>query len=527
MKLDDMKILAAKGRMSRRDFIQLSLAAGMTVAAADGLFSQAVRAAPKKGGSFKMGNGHGSTTDTLDPATWENGFTINIGTGILGDQLCAIDQNNEVVPSLAESFEPSNGAATWVYKLRKGVTFHNGKSLTADDVVANFNYHRKESSKSAVKSALSIIKDVKADGPDTVVFELKSGSADFPYITSDYHLAIFPAKGSEDIDWQKGIGTGAFVLEDFNPGVHIKGKRNPNYFRDVWFDDVDMLTIADVAARQNALTSGDVHYINRPDLKTVGLIKRNPNVLVESVTGFGHYVAPMDVRAKPFDNPDVRNAVKYCFDREALLKKVLFGYGQPGNDDPIAPAIKYASNPKPIYKYDPDRVKFHLKKAGLTSLKIDLSASNAAFAGSVDCAVLMQAAAKKTGIDINVVREPSDGYWSNVWMKKPWCMSYWGGRPTVDWMMTTAYKGGADWNDTFWKNDRFDELLGKARAETDQAKRAAMYAEMQQILHDDGGIIVLMFNDWVSVSSKKVAHGKINSNYDDDGGYMFYRWWFA
>ena len=527
MKLDDMKLQVARGRMSRREFVQLSLVAGLTVSTAESLFTQTVRATPKKGGSFKMGNGHGSTTDTLDPATWENGFTINIGTGIIGDQLCSVDQKNDVVPSLAESFESSNGASKWVYKLRKGVEFHNGKSLTADDVVATYNYHRKESSKSAVKSAVSIIKDVKADGKDTVVFELKSGSADFPYITSDYHLVIFPAKGSEDIDWQKGIGTGAFVMENFNPGVTIKGKRNPNYFRDVWFDDIEMLVIGDVAARQNALSTGDVQYINRPDLKTIGLIKRDPNVKIEHTTGFGHYVAPMNVTLAPFNNRDVRNAVKYCFDREELVKKVVFGYGEAGNDDPIAPAIKYATNPMPVHKYDPDRVKFHLKKAGLTSLKLDLSASEAAFAGSVDSAVLMQDSARKTGIDINVIREPSDGYWSNVWMKKPWCMSYWGGRPTVDWMMTTAYKGGADWNDTFWKNDRFDKLLAEARALTDQAKRAAMYAEMQQILHDDGGIIVLMFNDWVDVSSNKVAHGKLNSNYDDDGGYIFYRWWFA
>jgi len=288
-----------------------------------------------------------------------------------------------------------------------------------------------------------------------------------------------------------------------------------------------MLTIADVVARQNALNSGDVHFMDRPDLKTLGLLQRNTGLKIDSVTGFAHYVAPMNVTIAPFDDPNVRNAVKYCFNREELVKKILFGHGKAGNDDPMAPSIKFASNPKPIHKYDPDKVKFHLKKAGLTSLKIDLSASDAAFPGAVDAAVLMQQSAKKAGIDINVIREPSDGYWSNVWMKKPWCLSYWGGRPTVDWMMTTAYKGGADWNDTFWKNARFDELLSKARAETDEAKRAAMYAEMQQILHDDGGIIVLMFNDFVTAHSKKVAHGKLNSNYDHDGGHIYRRWWFV
>ena len=145
----------------------------------------------------------------------------------------------------------------------------------------------------------------------------------------------------------------------------------------------------------------------------------------------------------------------------------------------------------------------------------------------MDAALLMKASAKKAGIDINVVKEPNDSYWDVVWMKKPWCMSYWGGRPTADWMFTTAYAADAAWNDSFWKNPKFNDLLKSARAETDDKKRTDMYAEMQQILHDDGGVAVLMFNDFVSAHSAKVAHGDLNSNYDHDGAYIFQRWWMA
>jgi len=523
--LDRMKILVSHGKISRRDFAQLSLAAGMTAAAGENLFNATARATPKKGGHFKAGVGHGETTDTLDPATWGNGMIANVGY-IAFDYLVEIDTSNDVAPGLAESWDSSAESDRWTFNLRKGVEFHNGKSLNADDVVASINYHRGEDSKSGAKSSLEIIKNIRIDSKDKVVFELNSGSADFPYVVSDYHLAIMPASDGK-VDPQSGIGTGPFKQEAFEPGIRYAGKRNENYHGDVHFDSVELLTIADVVARQNALGSGDVHYIDRPDLKTLALLKRNPALEIDQVTGFGHYVAPMNTTIAPFDNKDVRLALKHCFKRNDLVKKVLWGYGTPGNDNPLAPSIKFAKDPDPKHEFDPEKVKFHLKKAGLNSLKVDLSTSEAAFAGAVDAAVLISEHARETGIDIKVVREASDGYWSNVWMNRPWCFSFWTGRPTADWLFTTAYAAEAAWNATFWKNDRFNELLIEARGERDEAKRAEMYSEMQDILHEDGGAIVLMFNDYVSAHSKKVAHGELNSNYDHDGAYMYRRWWFA
>jgi peptide/nickel transport system substrate-binding protein len=143
----------------------------------------------------------------------------------------------------------------------------------------------------------------------------------------------------------------------------------------------------------------------------------------------------------PFDNNEVRQALKYAVDREALLQSVLRGHGVLGNDHPIGRSNRYHADELEQRTYDPDKAKFHLKNAGLSSLKVDLSAADAAFAGAVDAAVLYKEHAAKPGIEINVVREPNDGYWSNVWLKKPWCAVYWGGRPTEDWMFSTAYAG--------------------------------------------------------------------------------------
>ena len=105
--------------------------------------------------------------------------------------------------------------------------------------------------------------------------------------------------------------------------------------------------------------------------------------------------------------------------------------------------------------------------------------------------------------------------------------SYWGGRPTEDWMFSTAYMGGASWNDTFWKNDRFDKLLIEARAETNQAKRREMYYEMQQIVRDKGGVVVPMFANYVFGTSDKVAHGTMAGNWDLDGDKFHERWWYS
>ncbi len=132
--------------------------------------------------------------------------------------------------------------------------------------------------------------------------------------------------------------------------------------------------------------------------------------------------------------------------------------------------------------------------------------AEAAFQGADDCAILYQEHAKKAGIKINVVREPSDGYWSNVWTVKEFCMCYWSGRPTEDLMFSVAYADKAPWNDTKWAHKRFNELLVAAKAEVDQKKRAQMYAEMQEICKDEGRTLVPMFAQILEANSDKIGH---------------------
>ncbi len=511
--------------MTKREFMQLALISGVSIGVADAIFTSRAQAEPKTGGSMHFGLSYGATQDSLDPATWSN----IMGTLIFGATLTEIDSKNVVQPSLAESFEASEGAKRWVFKLKRGVTFHNGRTVSADDVVASYNHHRGEQSKSPIKSALEQIADIKADGSETIVFTLKSGNADFSYITSDYHLPIFPATSTGGIEWEKGVSAGPFVLDKFEPGQSMSGKRFKDYHKNgrPYLDEARITVIHDVTARTNALLTGEIDYMDRCDLKTLKHLSADPNIEIDNVTGAAHYIAVMNVTVPPFNDPNVRNAIKYAIDRNDIADKIAAGYGTIGNDNPISPTLRYAVQPEPLHQFDPAKVSELLKKAGMDSLKVDLSTSETAFPGAVDAALLMKNSAAKAGIEINVTVEPSDGYWESVWMKKPFAMSYWGGRPTCDWMFTIAYADDAAWNDTFWKNKRFNELLVQGRSETDEAKRAAIYSEMQQLVHDDGGAIVLMFANFVSAHTKGLAHGELNSNLDMDGGLMFERWWRA
>jgi hypothetical protein len=162
------------------------------------------------------------------------------------------------------------------------------------------------------------------------------------------------------------------------------------------------------------------------------------------------------------------------------------------------------------------------------SLQVDLSAADAAFVGAVDTALLFKERAAKGGIDVNVVRVPDDGYWTDVWLKRPFVMCFWGGRPTEDWMFSQVYAKNAPWNDTHWDQERFNKLLAEARPELDESKRRELYREMQLILRDEGGVIVPMYANYVFARSTKVARGDaIAANWELDGWKCIERWWFA
>ncbi|HYM98239.1 MAG TPA: ABC transporter substrate-binding protein, partial [Aestuariivirgaceae bacterium] len=404
---DSLKMLTRTRGLSRREFIQRAIAAGIAVSTAEGMFAAMARAEPKKGGRFRLALGSGSTTDTLDPGNIPDTYNQVVSWGSLRSSLTDVTPDGKIVPDAAESFESSPDAKQWVFKIRKGVEFHNGKTLDADDVVASFKHHMGPDSKSAAKPLLADLAEVKADGKDTVVFTLTNGNADFPFVVYDFHIPVMPAVDGK-VDWESGIGTGPYVKSSYEPGVRFTGKRFANYHGQTYFDEIEVLSVVDVAARMNALISGEVDYVDRADLKTLDMMKANPDLAISEIAGFAHYTAPMHCTVAPFSDKNVRLALKYAVDRQELVDKILLGHGTPGNDNPIAKGVQFHVDPTVKHSYDPDKVKFYLKAAGLQTLKVDLSTADAAFAGAPDAALLMKESAAKAGIDINVIREPND-----------------------------------------------------------------------------------------------------------------------
>lgn len=523
----ELEFLLKSGKMSRRDFIGRAAALGVSSAMASTMFAGVASAAPKKGGRLRLGIAGGSTTESIDTATLPGFMAQQLSFGQLRNCLVEIDANGRPVPELAESWESTPDAKNWTFKLRKGVEFHNGKTMTAADVVHSINHHRGKDSKSAAKSLVAAIEEVKADDKHTVTFKLKEGSADFPFVVSDYHLSVVP-EGTSGADMAKGMGTGGYILESHEPGVRAFAKRNPNYWKEgrAHFDEIETIAIEDATARTNALKTGEIDFMNRAESKTFHLLGRLPGIEAIKTTGTKHYTIPMHSDQAPYNNVDARLALKYAIDREAVVKTILRGHGLVGNDHPIAPSNQYFNKDLAIRKYDPEKAKFHLKKAGLENHVFRLHTSDAAFGGAVDTAVLYKEHAAKAGINIEVVQEPKDGYWDNVWMKKEWTFSFWSGRPTEDWMFTIGYAEGGAWNESFFSHKRFNELMKAGRAELDDAKRRAIYYEMQQICRDEGGSVIPMYASDLAGASDKLGHGDIAANWEGDGMKIGERWWF-
>ena len=510
-------------RMNRRAFLNRTAAFGAAAVIAPG----ALRAqeTPKKGGTLIMGLGGGETTDALDPGTSDSPVPFSVNRQ-WGDTLVNVTPDGMIEPRLAESVSANEDGTVWTFKIRQGVKFHNGADMTAEDVAQTLRRHSDENSKSGALGIMQGIAGIAVEG-DSVVLSLATGNADLPYLISDYHLTIQPNGGFDDPN--AGIGTGAYKVVTAEPGVRYVFEKNENDWdpNRGFYDRVEIIVINDATARTSALQSGQVHMINRIDPKVAKLLGRSPGIQVKNVSGRGHYVFIMHCNTAPFDNKDLRLALKYAINRQEMVDKILDGYGGIGNDIPINAAYPLFDATLEQRPFDLAKAAEHYKASGHDGSPITLIVADTAFPGAVDAAALFQQSAQAAGIPLEIQRVPDDGYWSDVWNVKPFCASYWGGRPVQDQMYSTAYLSTADWNDTKFFNADFDALVLEARAETDLAKRQELYGRIARILHEEGGLICPMFNDFIDAVSDKVAGWADDPNYEMMGGFASAKTWLA
>ena len=487
----------------RRDVLAMLMAGGMQATLAGGLATLATTAhaeTPRKGGRITVATNGSGVNDTLDPAKQSNqtdycrGFMFYNGLTVLDGSLTPR-------PQLAEEFTTQD-AKTWVFKLRKDVTFHDGKPLTPADVVFSIMRHKDAATASRAKVLADQIESVTASGLNEVTFRLSSANADLPVILGTYHFHIVKAGTT---DFNAGIGTGPYKVKEFKPGVRSIAVRNENYWKPgrPYLDEIELVGITDESARVNALLAGQLDLVQAVSPRSIDRVTATGKHAVYETKSVSYTNLIMRRDSSPGSNPDFVLAMKYLFNREQLLKSIQLGRGVVANDQPIATSNRFYLKGLPQRPYDPEKAKWHLQKANLGSAAIPVVASPAA-TNSVEMALVMQYAAKQIGLNLDVKRMPADGYWSTHWMKHPVGFGNVNARPSADLALTLFFKSDAPWNEAAWKNEKFDQLLVAARGEVDQAKRAQMYADMQVLVSNEGGIGIPMF-----ISSLDGHNGKL------------------
>jgi peptide/nickel transport system substrate-binding protein len=487
----DKMVKGGSGPVTRRDALKLAMVTGVSLTVAEQLLTSGksvMAATPKKGGSLRMASNLHGPNDTLDPiiATSTIDYTR---MRVMYNSLCQIGEGLAANPDLAVSFEPNKNATEWTFKIRDGVTFHDGKKLTADDVVYSMKRHQGEDSKSVIKSLLESVTEWKKTGPLEVKAILSSPNSDLPVLMGLYQAKIVQVGSTGG-----GIGTGPFVTESFQPGVKSVHVRNKNYFRDgPNLDALEITAITDPVARVNALIAGDMQIVAQIEPQAFRQVESSSTAKLLSVPAGLQMGICCLKNSEPGSNDDFVLGMKYIQDRERIVKRVLKGKGTLGNDHPIAIAhgADYCSE-LPIRPFDPDKAKFHFKKSGYTSAELFVAP---VMSGIEDACLTMQANCAKIGFDLQLKKVPTDGYWGAVWMKEPLNVVSWNMRPTANIQLGIQFAPGAPWNDTYWNNPRMADLLKMALAEIDPAKRHQLYCEMETLVHNESGMVIPAFSN--------------------------------
>lgn len=486
--------------VTRRDLLGIGLGTGVLMAL--GARTELAEAqTPRRGGVFRLALS-GSPTN-LDPPTMQT-LEAYIVVHSVYDSLVLADHNLEAQPELAESWESSRDARTWTFHLRRGVRFHHGREMDADDVVYTYQRIADPKTASPARAPLNLIEKVEKLDKFTVRFVLSITYADLPVLLGgNYHARIIPHDRS-DLN-RSPSGTGPFKVKEFVPGDHTTLVRNDAYWQAdrPYLDEVRHLYMPEMATQAAGLMAGTLSMIYAPSPDVVPVLESNPAVKVVTVPSNAYQPIVMQINQPPFNDNRVRLALKYCVDRAAMRRVVLRGYGSVGNDHPIPPTSQYWTD-MGVRPRDIAKAKALLAEAGYKNgLDLELITWTGR-PGLVEQALAFQDMTSPAGIRIRVQTVPSDVFHAKYYRKVPFFQSNWNARTTLDELLFVAYHSKAPWNESEWRDPDLDKLLESSRAELDPQKRKSIYAQIEKKFIEEGPVIIAYHRPRITAVGKSV-----------------------
>jgi peptide/nickel transport system substrate-binding protein len=441
---------------------------------------------PKAGGVLRVGAQGGSNTDTLDAHNILTNTDYARGAQLY-DPL--IRQNAEGHPelALAESIEPNKTATEWTIKLKSGVKFHDGKPMTAKDVLFTFNriitgefpaftvLGTLDLKASKVVDDLTLL--VKFTAPYSIFSEALAGRFEYTYIVP---IGYNP---------KKPIGTGPFKLKSFTPGRESVTVKFDEYWDapKPYLDEIRTININEETAQVSALQSGQVDCVDYLTAASISTLESSGMVVSIAETG-GWSPLCMMVNAEPFKANEVREAMRLAVDRKSMLESVFAGNGNIANDifGRYTPGVENAQLPQ--REQDPEKAEALLTKAGKSGLSVSLYTTEIA-PGMVQTAEVLGTQAKAAGMNVTVVKQPTTEYFARSYLKVPFGLDWWAYQP----YLVTAGQAtvhGAPFNFTEFNNPKYDKLYNEAISTTDVKKQEELTTEMVTIDYEEGGYII-------------------------------------
>ncbi len=503
-----------RGAVSRREFLRygsvLGLSApllgGLSGALGYGLTPSAARAGTP-GGTVRFGQ--------IVPAGAINPVTIADGGGLtvlsqFGETLVLSAPDLSAQPLLAESWAPNADGTVWTFKLRQNVKFHNGKAMTADDVVATFD---RLSDPANGSNALSVFTGLLSKGGTrkvddyTVEFHLDAANGNFPYAvsTDNYNSIIVPAEFPEDFEATM-IGTGPFKMEKYTPKVGASFVRSTDYWGTPPLPDrVEVKFYDDYQPQILALQGGEIDIIQQiPVLQAVGLLN-DPSVSIISIPSSAHSQVHMRTDMDPWKDKRVRQAVALTLDRPKIVAGLMRGRAQLGNDSPFMPAFPSTDPSVPQRQKDIAQAKQLMEAAGVGA-GFQTTLTTQKYLEIPDYAVLIQNAVKEIGIDLQLnIMDQGAYYGDAVPGKSPWLDSSMGitdyghrGVPNVFLQAPLASTG--TWNAAHFNNKDYDALVTSFVAALDLESQRAIAGKIQTLLLDETPLLQTYFYDFLTVT---------------------------